>query len=533
MGRNDIYGRGVIVPERYRTADRALFERSGALRASPADPLLRDLGRAANHSVLWVACAAVCATAGGHARRGAVRGLLSVAGASALTNGLLKPLLPRRRPPARTDPKFRRRTVPIPRSSSFPSGHAASAAAFATGVVLESPATGAVLAPLAAAVAYSRVHTGVHWPGDVVVGAAVGATVAWSTRRWWAVRSREPATVQVAAAAPALPGGDGMLLVVNRDAGTAEEIAARVTAALPRVRRVDLDPDGDPAEQSERLLTEYRPQAVGVCGGDGTVAAVLDVAVDARLPVAVFPGGTLNHFALDLGVVDLEETVRAVTAGQAVAVGLGQVTVTGPDGRTVRRFVNTASLGGYPDAVRLRQHWEPRIGKWPAAGLAMLAVLRTASPMPVRIDGAGRAVWLLFVGNGRYTPADQVPMSRAHLDPGTLDVRYLPAESRFSRLRLLLAAATGTLGASPMYRQRHSPGLTVEVIGDPVALATDGEVLADGTGFAFEVVPSALTVYRLAVDQPASGPDSVSEPVAVSDPEAVSDPDSGASDGAA
>ncbi|BDB60823.1 MAG: phosphatase PAP2 family protein [Rhodococcus sp. (in: high G+C Gram-positive bacteria)] len=532
MGRNDIYGRGVIVPERYRTADRALFERTGALRASPADPLLRDLGRAANHSVLWVACAAVCAAVGGHARRGAVRGLLSVAGASALTNGLLKPLLPRRRPPARTDPKFRRRSVPIPRSSSFPSGHAASAAAFATGVALESPAAGAVLAPLAAAVAYSRVHTGVHWPGDVVVGAAVGATVAWSTRRWWAVRSREPATVQVAAAAPALPGGDGMLLVVNRDAGTAEEIAAAVTAALPGVRRVDLDPDGDPAEQLERLLTEHRPQAVGVCGGDGTVAAVLDVAVDARLPVAVFPGGTLNHFALDLGVVDLEETVRAVTAGQAVAVGLGQVTVTGPDGRTVRRFVNTASLGGYPDAVRLREHWEPRIGKWPAAGLAMLAVLRTASPMPVRIDGAGRAVWLLFVGNGHYTPADQVPMSRAHLDRGTLDVRYLPAESRFSRLRLLLAAATGTLGASPMYRQRHIPGLSVEVIGDPVALATDGEVLADGTGFDFEVVPSALTVYRLAADQPASGPDPVSEPVAVSDPDSGAG-SAGVSDGAA
>ncbi|WP_428839080.1 diacylglycerol/lipid kinase family protein, partial [Rhodococcus pyridinivorans] len=148
------------------------------------------------------------------------------------------------------------------------------------------------------------------------------------------------------------------------------------------------------------------------------------------------------------------------------------------------------------------------------------------------IDGAGRAVWLLFVGNGRYTPADQVPMSRAHLDPGTLDVRYLPAENRFSRLRLLLAAATGTLGASPMYRQRHIPGLAVEVIGDPVALATDGEVLADGTGFDFEVVPSALTVYRLAVDQPASGPDSVSEPVAVSDPDSGAG-SAGVSDGAA
>src|SRR5690606_34103883 len=114
-------------------------------------------------------------------------------------------------PPARTDPKFARRAVPIPRSSSFPSGHAASAAAFLTGVALESPTAGAVLAPVAAAVAYSRVHTGVHWPGDVVVGAAVGATVAWSTRHWWAVRSDAPAGVHPGTAAPALPDGDGML----------------------------------------------------------------------------------------------------------------------------------------------------------------------------------------------------------------------------------------------------------------------------------------------------------------------------------
>ncbi|MEU5843623.1 phosphatase PAP2 family protein [Rhodococcus sp. NPDC047139] len=502
----------MILREHYRTADHALFERSGALGPSLADPVLRDLGRAANRSVLWLGAAAVCAAAGGHARRGAVRGLLSVAGASALTNGLLKPLLPRRRPPARTEAKFRRRSVPIPRSSSFPSGHAASAAAFVTGVALESPATAAVLTPLAAAVAYSRVHTGVHWPGDVVVGAAVGAAVAWSTRRWWAVRSREPAEVQVAAAAPALPGGDGLLLLVNPGAGTADETATAATAALPGAQRVDLAPDHDPTTDLPRLLAAHRPRALGVCGGDGTVAAVLAAARDAELPVAVFPGGTLNHFAHDLGVTDLAETARAITTGQAVAVGLGQVTVTGPGGRTVQRFANTASLGGYPDAVRLRQHWEPRIGKWPAAGLAMIAVLRTASPMPVSIDGDGRAVWLLFVGNGRYSPGDQVPMSRSHLDPGTLDVRYLRADLRLSRLRLLAAAATGTLGASPVYRHRHVRSLSVQVAGQPVALATDGEVPADGTTFEFVVLPSALAVYRLPADQPASGPGSVPGP---------------------
>ncbi|MFZ3395448.1 diacylglycerol kinase, partial [Rhodococcus sp. 7Tela_A2] len=113
--------------ERRRSADRALFHRSGALRASPADPFFRDLGRAANHSVLWVGCAAVCAAAGGRARRGAVRGLLSVAAASGLANGVLKPLLPRRRPPARPAPEFARRREPAPRAAGFPAGPPAAA----------------------------------------------------------------------------------------------------------------------------------------------------------------------------------------------------------------------------------------------------------------------------------------------------------------------------------------------------------------------------------------------------------------------
>nr|WP_318841875.1 phosphatase PAP2 family protein [Rhodococcus sp. Z13] len=336
---------------RARAADHTLFDRASALPPSLADPLLRDLGRAANHSVLWMGCAAVAAAVGGHPRRGAVRGLLAVAGASALANGLLKPLLPRRRPPARTDPTFARRIVPIPRSSSFPSGHAASAAAFTTGLALESPTAGALVAPLAAAVAYSRVHTGVHWPSDVLVGAAVGASVAWSTRRWWAVRSHDPATVHPTVAAPALPAGAGMLLLVNPGAGSSDDTAGALTAALPQARVITLDTEDDLITELHRLITAHRPRALGVCGGDGTVAAVVAAALTYDLPVAVFPGGTLNHFALDVGATDIAGTVAAAETGQAVRVQIGQVTVTGPDGTTTRRFVNTASLGGYPDAV--------------------------------------------------------------------------------------------------------------------------------------------------------------------------------------
>ena len=105
--------------------------------------------------------------------------MLAIALASGSANAVCKPLLPRRRPAAAELPAYQTLASP-PTSSSFPSGHAASAAAFATAVGLESPRLGLALAPLAAAVGYSRVHVGVHWASDVAAGAALGVGVAGS-----------------------------------------------------------------------------------------------------------------------------------------------------------------------------------------------------------------------------------------------------------------------------------------------------------------------------------------------------------------
>lgn len=467
---------------------------SADLPPSGFDGGLRTLSNAANHSVLWMGVAAGMGLAGGRARRAAVRGVLAVAGASVLSNAVLKPVFPRRRPPAGTPEFTVRRGLPAPRSSSFPSGHSASAAAFATAVALEYPAAGVALAPLAAAVAYSRVHTGVHWPSDIAVGAGVGAAVALATRRWWAVRDEEPATLGPDRTTQALVEGDGMVVFVNPGSGSDDDaVRTEVEQALPKARIVEFDGDRDFAAQIDEIVAARSPKALGVCGGDGTVVTVAAAAVHHDLPLAVFPGGTLNHFARDAGVGDVASTAAAIADGSAELVDLGRIRVDGGEEAT---FVNTASLGGYPDSVRLRERWQPRLGKWPAAALAMARVLKSAQPLKVTIDGAEHAIWMLFVGNGRYTPSDQVPMSRPEIHRGTLDVRYLLADHRFSRIRLVAAALTGTLGTSPTYAHRNAPSVSIEIDGDPVALATDGEVVADGRRFEFRSEPRRVVLYR-------------------------------------
>ena len=71
----------------------------------------------------------------------------------------------------------------MPSSRSLPSGHAASAFAFATAVGHELPREAAAVRALAALVAYSRIHTGVHFPGDVAIGALLGTACAQLTAR--------------------------------------------------------------------------------------------------------------------------------------------------------------------------------------------------------------------------------------------------------------------------------------------------------------------------------------------------------------
>jgi diacylglycerol kinase family enzyme/membrane-associated phospholipid phosphatase len=478
--------------------DRALMRRSAALPATKADDALMALSRSANKSRLWWGVAALLAARQGATRRGALRGVVAIAGASAAANLIGKPLFPRRRP-AEEETPMHRRLRKRPTSSSFPSGHSASAAAFATAVAMESPRAGLAVAPVALAVAYSRVHTGVHWPSDVGVGLGIGLGVGLATRHWWPLHDDVPGRTAHDAEAPEMVDGEDMLVLVNPGSGVpGQDPTEDARYAWPKAEILYPDPEQDLRTQLEAEIdARGTVRALGVAGGDGTVAAVASVAAERNLPLALIPAGTLNHFARDVGVSSMPEADAATEIGNAVGIDLGEVEIGGIADGDHRWFVNTASLGGYPEMVRLREKLQEKHPKWPSAAIALARTLRNAKPLTVRLNGKLTQVWLLFVGNGTYAPKGFAPSRRPALDTGLLDIRYLRADLPYSRARFLLAMLTRTLAASHVYQELDLPELDVELLAGHRRVATDGEVGPLGNRFRFRSRPSALTIYRL------------------------------------
>ena len=174
--------------------DRAVYSAVAETPTPVLDRPIRGLSRAADRSRLWLGIAVAMAAVGGRGgRRAAGAGLVALAVDSAVVNIGFKLAARRRRPDRDSARVPALRQVPMPHSASFPSGHAASGFAFANAVGQTLPLAAAPLRLLASVVGYSRVHTGVHYAGDVVMGAVIGAAIG-ELVGWGLLRLRWPAS---------------------------------------------------------------------------------------------------------------------------------------------------------------------------------------------------------------------------------------------------------------------------------------------------------------------------------------------------
>ena len=299
----------------------------------------------ADHSKLWVGPAAVLTLTGSpRARRAAGRGLTTLAATGLIANQVAKRLNRRPRPSLLRVP-LARIAGRIPTSTSFPSGHAASAAAFASAVALEIPALRVPLATLAGLVGFSRVATGAHYPSDVAAGFVLGATVASIGGRRvppadapGRLHPRRPLVP-----AEPRPTGAGLTLAVNpaSHSGKGHDVLTRVQRDLPDISVIGLTADDDVAQVMQRAAAGA--EVLGVAGRDGTVGAAAEAALAAGIPLAVFPAGTFNHFAKAL----VHRAIRAVREGTATKMDVAYA--------NDKLLLNTASVGAYSDLVARRQ----------------------------------------------------------------------------------------------------------------------------------------------------------------------------------
>jgi YegS/Rv2252/BmrU family lipid kinase len=479
--------------------DRRLLRRLSRRWPGPVDDLLVGLSRAGEYSALWLGLAVAGALFGGkRGRRAAKEGVLAIGMTSATVNAV-KLVIDRRRPTPRR--LLHRR----PRTSSFPSGHAASAFAFAVAASREVPEAAPVLLPLAASVAYSRVYLGVHYPSDVMVGGALGTAVGLAARP----AARRLGLVEDDGRRAAPRSRSQAVLVVSPHAGNSRGLT-RARRALER-HGIHVAHELD-VEQVDRLPELLRTaqgdtRLVIAAGGDGTVGSVSGRLVGADNVLGVLPLGTGNDFARALDIpLNPRRAADLIATGGVSSVDVGRVTRAG---RPPAYFVHAASIGLNVSFAKFatQASVRARLGRLTyLAATAYAMRQRAAFTCTLRQDGSADELSLV-----------QLAVISAPVIGGSLGLNVRGRYREDHRLdvlaiedvpvrKLLLAGLLLLLGSKrpvPGVRALHLDRLAVDS-DHPLALALDGELGGTIPG-EFQQLAGALRVIS-------PGSDEVAEP---------------------
>jgi diacylglycerol kinase family enzyme len=228
-----------------------------------------------------------------------------------------------------------------------------------------------------------------------------------------------------------------------------------------------------------------------MAGGDGSLGAVAEVAIEQDIPFVCIPFGTRNHFARDIGL-DRADPIGALAAfdGEEQLVDVGRA--------GDRLFLNNVSLGLYASFVndpqrKTRNRFVAFMRMVPAA------LGRSRTPLDVAFEAEGtrehRAALIVLVANNHYEVETLAELGeRPRLDEGRLHAYVIEAVSRRALLGLLAKAAVGDVEEAEGYVEWAAPRLTVDLPDHRIHAAVDGEPAVLEAPLDFEVEPRALRV---------------------------------------
>jgi diacylglycerol kinase family enzyme len=285
------------------------------------------------------------------------------------------------------------------------------------------------------------------------------------------------------------------VLFVNPRSGGGKAVRAAVAdrARERGIEAVILASGGESLQALVREAVASGADALGVAGGDGSLAVVAGEAAEHRLPFVCIPAGTRNHFALDLGVDrnDLVGALDAFTNGIERRIDMAEV-----NGRV---FVNNVSLGIYGEAVRRPGYRDAKTRALLQTAQEVLGSAADASALRV-VDDLGREhqhLAVVLVSNNPYALDRPVaPGTRPTLDSGRLGIAVFdtPGDARHPPARAWSAAR-------------------VEVTGPALVHAgIDGEAVDITPPLQFVIRPAALRV-RISSRHPGTAPSAGLPPI--------------------
>ena len=244
----------------------------------------------------------------------------------------------------------------------------------------------------------------------------------------------------------------------------------------------------DPGQTLVTLVDEAvagGADALGIAGGDGSLAVVAAAAAAHGLPFICIPAGTRNHFALDLGL-DRHDVTGALDAfGDGLERRIDLAEVNG------RAFLNNVSLGIYGEAVRQPAYREAKVQTLVATAQSVLGP-SAKTPALRLVDDAGcehAELAIVLVSNNPYALDHPVPGTRSSLDSGKLGILILDAP-RYGH-------APARAWSTPVFEVVALTAVHAGIDGEPVLLSAPL--------LRFTIRPAALKV-RVSSQHPGGSP---------------------------
>jgi diacylglycerol kinase family enzyme len=270
--------------------------------------------------------------------------------------------------------------------------------------------------------------------------------------------------------------------------------AAASREALAKADRFDVR-EVAPDKLGDAITTVLKEgsKRVLVSGGDGTIGTAAAALLEADAELAILPGGTLNHFATDLGIPTVAaEALQLASNGSVHPADVGIV--------NGRLFLNTSSVGAYVHFVRTREFLEKRFGYRIASALAALRILfqlRLFS-VEVEVDGQRRIYQtpMVFIGVGEREL--RLPTLGKRVANGRQGLHVMVVSGRSAGRVLALALNAVARGVETAARSPRLDSFIVDhctiTVSRSSTIAVDGEVVRLGTPLQYKLERDAIRV---------------------------------------